>query len=117
MRPFIHFLLAFASLFLAVHANYWMGDISHQGVAPYASSGYTVFRNVKDYGAVGSSTRQVLRLVESTNKKNQAMESPMIQLLSTVPSRLGTAAAARDVYVISSAVLDIGGLYLSIDLS
>lgn len=53
MRSFIHFLLAFASFFLAVNADYWLGDISHQGVAPYAASGYTVFRNVKDYGALG----------------------------------------------------------------
>lgn len=53
MRSFIQFVLAFACLFLAVHADYWMGDISHQGLAPYAASGYTVFRNVKDYGAKG----------------------------------------------------------------
>lgn len=56
MHSFIHFVLAFASLFLAVNASFWMGDISHQGVAPYASSGYTVFRNVKDYGAAGMLT-------------------------------------------------------------
>lgn len=53
MRSFIHLVLAFASLILCVSADYWLGDIAHQGVAPYASSGYTVFRNVKDYGAVG----------------------------------------------------------------
>ncbi|KUI53426.1 Glucan 1,3-beta-glucosidase [Cytospora mali] len=45
--------LALASLLLAVQADYWMGSISHQGLAPYAGSGYSVFRNVKDYGAVG----------------------------------------------------------------
>ena len=33
--------------------SYWLADISHQGYAPYAGSGYVVFRNVKDYGAVG----------------------------------------------------------------
>lgn len=34
---------------------YWLADISHQGVAAFNSnpSGYTVFRNVKDYGAKG----------------------------------------------------------------
>lgn len=53
MRSFTQFALAFASLFLVVHADYWMGDIAHQGVAPYAASGYSVFRSVKDYGAVG----------------------------------------------------------------
>lgn len=33
--------------------DYWLGKISHQGVAPFAPGGYKVFRNVKDYGAVG----------------------------------------------------------------
>lgn len=56
MRSFIQFALAFASLFLFVHADFWMGDIAHQGLAPYAGSGYAVFRNVKDYGAVGMSS-------------------------------------------------------------
>ncbi|CAN8097707.1 unnamed protein product [Discula destructiva] len=53
MRSFTKIFLAFATFFLAVQATYWLGDISHQGLAPYAGSGYTVFRNVKDYGAVG----------------------------------------------------------------
>lgn len=53
MRSFTTFFLALASLLLAVQADYWMGSISHQGLAPYAGSGYTIFRNVKDYGAVG----------------------------------------------------------------
>jgi glucan 1,3-beta-glucosidase len=33
--------------------TYWLADITHQGLAPYAASGYSVFRNVKDYGAAG----------------------------------------------------------------
>lgn len=35
--------------------SYWLADIKHQGYAPYAPSAdsYVVFRNVKDYGAVG----------------------------------------------------------------
>ncbi|KAH8673406.1 beta 1,3 exoglucanase [Xylariales sp. PMI_506] len=33
--------------------SYWLEDIHQQGVAPYAESGYEVFRNVKDYGAKG----------------------------------------------------------------
>lgn len=53
MRSFIHFILAFASLLLFVSADYWLEDIDHQGLAPYAGSGYTVFRNVLDYGAKG----------------------------------------------------------------
>ncbi|KAI9738277.1 MAG: hypothetical protein M1834_008775 [Cirrosporium novae-zelandiae] len=35
--------------------SYWLADITHQGLAAFNSdpSSYTVFRNVKDYGAVG----------------------------------------------------------------
>lgn len=55
MRSFIHVILAIASLLLCVSANYWLEDIDHQGLAPYAGSGYTVFRNVMDYGAKGKS--------------------------------------------------------------
>lgn len=36
--------------------SYWLADIAHQGHAPYAQSGYVVFRNVKDYGAAGEWT-------------------------------------------------------------
>ena len=34
---------------------YWLQNIAHQGYAPYAPSpsSYSVYRNVKDYGAVG----------------------------------------------------------------
>ena len=36
-------------------ASYWLADITHQGIAAFNSnpSTYTVFRNVKDYGAAG----------------------------------------------------------------
>lgn len=39
----------------AADAAYWLADIAHQGVAAFNSnpSGYQVFRNVKDYGAIG----------------------------------------------------------------
>lgn len=41
----------------AADTAYWLADIAHQGVAAFNSnpSGYTVFRNVKDYGAKGES--------------------------------------------------------------
>lgn len=32
---------------------YWLETIEHQGISAFGTSGYTVFRNVKDYGAVG----------------------------------------------------------------
>jgi glucan 1,3-beta-glucosidase len=39
----------------AADTGYWLADIAHQGKAAFNSnpSGYTVFRNVKDYGAKG----------------------------------------------------------------
>ncbi|KAI1369868.1 putative exo-beta-1,3-glucanase [Xylaria arbuscula] len=49
---FSTFLTAVASLAVGINA-YWLEDIEHQGVAPFAGDGYKVFRNVKDYGAVG----------------------------------------------------------------
>ena len=36
--------------------EYWLESISHQGVSPLGPSGYTVFRNVKDFGAKGKLT-------------------------------------------------------------
>ena len=40
----------------AVDASYWLESIAHQGVAAFnGDSSYTVFRNVKDYGAKGVS--------------------------------------------------------------
>lgn len=38
---------------LAADPAYWLADIAHQGYAPFAQSGYVVFRNVMDYGAKG----------------------------------------------------------------
>jgi glucan 1,3-beta-glucosidase len=35
-------------------STYWYENIAHQGVAPFAPSGYTVYRNVKDFGAKGT---------------------------------------------------------------
>ncbi|KAH8927659.1 glycoside hydrolase family 55 protein [Atractiella rhizophila] len=34
-------------------ATYWYQDITKNGVAPFAGSGYAVYRNVKDFGAKG----------------------------------------------------------------
>lgn len=38
-----------------VASAYWMEDIAHQGVASFNSnpSTYQIFRNVKDFGAIG----------------------------------------------------------------
>jgi hypothetical protein len=43
-------------------STFWLEDIKKQGIAAFnpSSSTYTVFRNVKDYGATGSSLRLLL---------------------------------------------------------
>lgn len=40
---------------------YWLANIDHQGVAAFNNnpSGYTVFRNVKDYGAKGKTQNAI----------------------------------------------------------
>lgn len=78
IRSLLHsfFVLAFASLTLAGYvpkfpyksinstltpyssasctSEYWLADIKHQGIAPFQNdTGYQIFRNVKDYGAIG----------------------------------------------------------------
>ncbi|KAL2162242.1 hypothetical protein VTH06DRAFT_7155 [Thermothelomyces fergusii] len=42
-----------AAGFVAAAKAHWLGEISHQGYAPFAGANYPVFRNVKDYGARG----------------------------------------------------------------
>jgi glucan 1,3-beta-glucosidase len=37
----------------AAASSYWLSSISRQGTAAYGTAGYKVFRNVKDFGAVG----------------------------------------------------------------
>lgn len=50
----------------ASQAKYWLEDIPHQGRSPYfPDSLYQVFRNVKDYGAVGDGGRSPLLRVPS----------------------------------------------------
>lgn len=34
--------------------EFWMESIKHRGISPLGPSGYTVFRNVKDFGAKGT---------------------------------------------------------------
>jgi glucan 1,3-beta-glucosidase len=40
----------------AVDAPYWYENIPHQGISAFGPQGYQVFRNVKDFGAQGTST-------------------------------------------------------------
>lgn len=42
------------SIEVAGQPEFWLESIAHQGVSPLGPSGYTVFRNVKDFGAKGT---------------------------------------------------------------
>ncbi|KAJ2893222.1 Glucan 1,3-beta-glucosidase [Zalerion maritima] len=48
-----NFFLCLGALILGVQA-YWMEEVQHQGIVPgNTNSSYEIFRNVKDYGALG----------------------------------------------------------------
>lgn len=47
-------MVANASDFQKRESGYWMVDMPHRGASPFAPAGYKVWRNVKDYGAVGN---------------------------------------------------------------
>ncbi|TPX18892.1 uncharacterized protein E0L32_011444 [Thyridium curvatum] len=91
---------AVASLVATANA-YWMGDIAHQGVAPFAGSGYRVFRNVKDYGAKGDGvtddTAAINAAINDGNRCGKGCASS-----TTTPAVVYLPAGT---YVISSSIL------------
>ncbi|EEY16441.1 glucan 1,3-beta-glucosidase [Verticillium alfalfae VaMs.102] len=53
----------------AAASNWWFANIDRQGVAAFGVDGYQVFRNVKDFGAVGDG------IADDTDAINTAMSS------------------------------------------
>lgn len=113
MRSFNTLFLALASLVLAVQAAYWMEQIPHQGLAPYAGSGYTVFRNVKDYGARGRLETGRFSVVDDADSEDQVTVLQTTQPPSMPPlQRVGTV-VGEDVYVTTHAPTPKGSLMVT----
>jgi glucan 1,3-beta-glucosidase len=85
--------------------SYWMENIKHQGIAPFAGSGYQVFRNVKDaaYGAKGDGvTDDTAAIQKAISTGSNCPPDGTCQSSSTTPALIyfppGT-------YIISTPVL------------
>ncbi|KAK4162860.1 glucan 1,3-beta-glucosidase [Cladorrhinum sp. PSN259] len=93
-------LLAAASIASTVQA-YWLGDIPHRGLAPFAGSNYPVFRNVRDYGARGDGvtddTAAINAAINAGNPCNRGCAST-----TTTPALVYFPAGT---YLISSSIL------------
>jgi hypothetical protein len=49
-------------------STYWYENIAHQGIAPFAPSGYAVYRNVKDFDPKGTCYRFIPALLSKRRK-------------------------------------------------
>ncbi|KAI1086714.1 glycoside hydrolase family 55 protein [Rostrohypoxylon terebratum] len=95
------FLTGVITLALGVNA-YWLEDVTHQGVAPFGGDGYTVFRNVKDFGAKGDGT------TDDTAAITKAMNTPDNRCLQGCASSTTKPAVVyfpSGTYLISSSIV------------
>ncbi|KAI0139017.1 glycoside hydrolase family 55 protein [Hypoxylon sp. NC0597] len=88
---------------LAATVNaYWLEDISHQGVAPFGGDGYTVFRNVKDFGAKGDG------VTDDTAAITRAMNTPdnrCLQGCASTTTKPAVVYFPSGTYLISSSIV------------
>ncbi|RYP30701.1 hypothetical protein DL767_006117 [Monosporascus sp. MG133] len=98
---FAVFLLTVISLAIEAKA-YWLADIKHQGVAPFGGDGYTIWRNVKDFGARGDG------VTDDTQAILRAMNEPGNRCMQGCASTTETPAVVyfpAGTYMISSSII------------
>ncbi|KAJ4131696.1 hypothetical protein NW768_005892 [Fusarium equiseti] len=102
MRLEAFLLLAIASI---VRCKYWLEEIEHRGTSPYyPDTQYRVFRNVKDFGAVGDG------VTDDTNAINAAISAgtrciPGVCRGSTISP--ATVYIPSGIYLISDSIIDL----------
>lgn len=67
------------------HEDFWMETIKHTGVSPFLNdSSYTVYRNVKDFGAKGDGktddTAAIQAAIDGTHQPNSNNKLLLIKL-------------------------------------
>ncbi|KAJ5138320.1 Pectin lyase fold/virulence factor [Penicillium bovifimosum] len=89
----------------AADTAYWLADIAHQGIAAFNSdpSGYKVFRNVKDYGAIGDGVTDDTAAINAAISAGGRFGPASRQSSTTTPAIVYFPSGT---YLISSSIID-----------
>lgn len=83
--------------------SYWLADITHQGISAFGTSGYVVWRNVKDYGAVGDGVTDDTAAINSAISSGGRCAPGSCQSSTTLPAIVYFPAGT---YVVSTPIID-----------